>query len=88
MKLTQAQQDQIRAFVANGPMKDAVLAVLLDEEQAADSFNTIDRAIDDAEFGRKVKVWAEARALVRSRFDDLARIASSNPQAVPENQAR
>jgi hypothetical protein len=88
MKLSQVQQDQIRAFVANGPMKDAVLAVLLDEEQGADSFGEIDRAIDDAEYGRKVKVWAETRALVRSRFEELARIASSNPQAVPENQAR
>ena len=88
MKLTQPQQDQIRAFIANQPMKDAVLAVLLDEEQGAESFNAIDRAIDDAEFGRKVKVWAETRALVRSRFEELARIASSNPQPASVNDAR
>lgn len=88
MKLTPEQQAQLRVFVANGPLKEAVLSVLLDDEDTANSFDNIDRSIDDAEYGRKVKVWAETRTLVRSRFDEMSRIASSNPQPAFENQAR
>ena len=89
MNLTDQEKALIRAFVENKTMAAAVLKALLREQEADNDLATdISRAIDDAEYGRKVKVWIEARVLIERRFTDLKRIASGNPQPNVENEAR
>lgn len=78
-------QALIRAFVENKAMFAAVCAVLLPEK---DSVKDIDRAIDDAEYGRKVKVEIETRERIAERIADLERAASTNPQPAQTNHAR
>lgn len=85
MEISPQDQLQIKAFIENQPMADAVRRVLMGEEEFACSIET---TFDDALYGRAVKVWVSARALMRSRFDELTRIASRNPQPPPRNEAR
>lgn len=75
---------QIRAFVANKAMFEAVCSVL----QPAEEFGlgVVDQ--DDAEYGRSVRVWVGARDLIKARIAELKRLASTNPQPPTQNQAR
>jgi hypothetical protein len=89
MTITDQEKALIRAFVENEKMADAVLKAILREQEAdSDLATEISRAIDDAEYGRKVKVWIEARVLIERRFNDLKRIAAGNPQPNVANEAR
>lgn len=85
MTPTDAQKAQIRAFLANPAMVDAVQAALMPVEPFASG---LDMQRDDAECGRAVKVWAEARALIQQRFNEMRKIAHTNPQPAPENGSR
>ena len=86
MQISDDQQSQITAFIGNKEMTDAVLAILLptEEDLAAD----VSLELDDAEYGRAVKVWRQARHLIHERFAELQRLASRNPQPPPQNGAR
>lgn len=83
---TKEDREQIKSFVDNEAMFKAVERVLnpTDEELAMD----VQTALDDAAFGRAVKAWVGARELVKTRLAELRRIASTNPQRQPQNEAR
>jgi hypothetical protein len=76
---------QIKAFVDNAKMFDAVKRVLLPD---LPDFSTLDRTKDDAEYGRKVKVAVESHETIKEHFSTLQRLASTNPQPATENPAR
>jgi hypothetical protein len=85
MTLSDAQKTQIRAFLVNPAMVEAVRAALMPTELFADG---VDKTKDDAEYGRAVKVWVEARAMIEQRFNEMRQIAPTNPQTVQENPSR
>ena len=78
-------EQQIKALMANNAMVEAVKRVMLPESETLDA---IDDHLDDAEYGRRVRVFREVRKLISDRFATLARIASNNPQPEPQNEAR
>lgn len=83
--ISKEDRKQIKAFVENKPMLEAVGRVLLPDEPFAIG---VDFDKDDAEYGRAVKAWVGAREIIEVRIADLLRIASSNPQPAPKNEAR
>jgi hypothetical protein len=83
--ISKEDQQQIKAFVANPAMVEAVRRVLLPERDVA---LEADLALDDAMYGRLVKARVIADTMLRDRFAELQRIASSNPQPAPKNEAR
>ena len=85
MTFSKHQIDQIKAFIGNQPMVDAVLAVLTPERDEALETN-ID--LDDAQYGRLVKARVIATTILNERVVVLRRIASNNPQPAPKNEAR
>ena len=78
------ERDQIKAFVENEVMFAAIERILLPEEAIAAGLPLA----DDAEYGRAVRAWVGARELVKARLAELRRIASTNPQPQPKNEAR
>jgi len=83
--MTQQDREQIRAFIGNPAMVAAVESVLIPEQ---DPTAGVDTKLDDAEYGRAVKANVLADEKMRARFAELQRIASSNPQPAPVNEAR
>jgi hypothetical protein len=53
-----------------------------------ETLEQIDQTLDDAEYGRRVRVFNDVRKVITDRFATLTRIASSNPQPAPINEAR
>lgn len=85
MTLTDIQKAQVRLFLANKSMVEAVCAALLPDEPFAEG---VDKTKDDAEYGRAVKVWIGTRDLIEQRFAQLKQLSSTNPQPAQENPSR
>jgi hypothetical protein len=92
--ISKEDQEQIRAFVANPIMFEAVRRVLL-QGMLGDNFATenwvfaLDKKQSDSTYGKEVKVTAKALEWLNKCFIDLKRIgAVSNPQPDLPNGAR
>lgn len=84
---------QIKAFVDNTAMFDAVRRVLLSgmlgEDFASKNWVfAIDKKLSDSAYGKQVKVSARALEFIDAAFSDMRRVASSNPQPEQVNEAR
>jgi hypothetical protein len=82
--MTKDEIQQIKAFVENKPMFDAVCKVLQEEEVFAHDV----KDQDDAAYGREVRAWVKARSIISERIVKLVRLSSTNPQPASTNQAR
>ena len=91
--MTPEQRQHIKAFVDNQPMFEAVRGVLLQgmlgPKFASENWVfAVDDKLDDAAFGNEVKITRKALQWLDRGLNDMKRIASSNPQPAPKNEAR
>jgi hypothetical protein len=91
--MTPEQRQLIKAFVENEPMFNAVRDVLL-QGMLGDKFASenwvfgIDEKLADDAYGNQVKTTTKALQWLNRGLNDMKRIASSNPQPAPINEAR
>ena len=93
MKLSKEDKALLQAFAENKPMFDAVRRVLLsgmigsDFEKVNWVWN-IDKSLSDSAYGKEVKITRKALEWINGGFDEIARLAPTNPQPDPVNEAR
>ncbi|MBS4082923.1 MAG: hypothetical protein KGZ73_05180 [Rhizobiales bacterium] len=94
--MTKEERDLIKSFIENKPLVKAVKSILLqgiypDANSKALSLHwvfNINPHLDDAEFGRHVKVTAEALRTVEAAFTQMEQIANSSAPKKTVNEAR
>lgn len=86
--MTEDERRQIKAFIENKPMAEAVSKALMETLAAKADNEAIDTTLDDAQYGRAVKATVLASSWFREAFASLAQIGSSKSADNPPNQAR